>query len=349
MGGDNIKIMIPIILSGILFVSGFGAIAQPFENINKEIKFENIFNSSYNDEIDQYQTELVQNIFLPIGRLDGLFSPPVNFSVAQSFIPQKEILSKVALLVTKNTSTSQPLVLAIREDLTQKNLATIRLNPNEFQNLNYSWIEFDFDDLPVTINKTYYIVAYTANVSENYYIWGANNNYDSYEFGCAWLSIDGETWVNESAINSVQNKFLPFTPRKKPIRFGESWRYKTLESPRNENFTWDMCFITFGRNEPPIVDIISPRNALYIANEELFDFFEPLIFGIIKVIVDAYDHSGIEKVEFYINDVYVGNATESPYTWIWSDRAFFKHFLKVIATDNIGLFTEYEIEVWKFF
>ena len=121
------------------------------------------------------------------------------------------------------------------------------------------------------------------------------------------------------------------------------------QAPLNENNTWDMCFITFGRNEPPVVQIKRPRNAVYIANEELFEFYEPVIFGIIKIIVDVTDHSGVDQVKFYINNDYVGNATESPYTWIWSERAFFKHFLKVSATDTLGLTTEYEIEVWKFF
>ena len=71
---------------------------------------------------------------------------------------------------------------------------------------------------------------------------------------------------------------------------------------------------------------MKPRNALYIANEEIFEFYEPVILGIIKIEIDASDHSRIDRVEFYINDQYVGNVTTMPYSWIWLDRVFFKHF-----------------------
>lgn len=343
------KQFVPIILSGILIISGIGAIALPVENSNNGIQFRNRCNTS-NDEIDQYQTDYVQNIFLPVGRLAESFNSPLNISVAQSFKPQKEVLSKVALLVTKNTTTSQPFVLAIRDELPGENLVTIKVNPDEFENLNLSWVEFDFDDLPVVINKTYYIVSYTANVTENYYIWAANNNFESYQYGCAWMSVDGETWINESVSEAVKyNKLLTSPHEKTPLNNAQPETYLIMNAPINENLTWDMCFITFGRDEPPVVQIKRPRNAVYIANEELFEFYEPVIIGIIKIIVAATDHSGVDQVKFYINNEYVGNATEAPYTWIWSERAFFKHFLKVTATDTLGLTTEYEIEVWKFF
>ena len=68
---------------------------------------------------------------------------------------------------------------------------------------------------------------------------------------------------------------------------------------------------------------MKPRNALYIANEEIFEFYEPVILGIIKIGIDVSDHSGIDRLEFYINDQYVGNATTMPYSWIWLDRVFF--------------------------
>ncbi len=343
------KQFIPILMTGILVIGGIGAIALPVENSNNDIQFRNRFKNSY-DEIDQYQTDYVQNIFLPVGRLADYFQSPLNISVAQSFKPQKEVLSKVALLVTKNTTTSEPFVLAIRDELPGENLAKISVNPDEFENLNLTWVEFDFEDIPVIINKTYYIVSYTANVTENYYIWGANNNFESYKYGCAWMSIDGETWINQSANEVVSYSTLLTNQRgKTPLHNAEPETSIIMEILLNENNTWDMCFITFGRNEPPVVQIKRPRNAVYLANEELFEFYEPFIIGIIKIIVTATDHSGIDQVKFYINNEYVGNATEPPYTWIWSERTFFKHFLKVSATDTLGLTSEYEIEVWKFF
>ena len=344
------KNILSILILGMIVCNGIGAIAVPNDKIHPGIQQNSELQSLYNDELDQYQTDYVENIFLPIGRLPDYFDPPIYSYVAQSFIPKKEILSKVALFVGRNNTTTHPLVIAIRDDLSADNLVSISINASEFIIQDFTWIEFNFDDLPVTINETYYIITYTDNITENYYIWGANNNFESYIDGCAWISPDGKNWVNESVLEGKYSiKLNPKYCRKQLLNNGNSKSIKYSTSPLNDNLTWDMCFMTYGRNEPPKVYIIKPKNALYIANEELFEFFEPVIFGIIKIIVDATDHSGIDVVEFFINDIYVGNARQSPYTWIWSDRAFFKHFLKIVATDTFGLTTETEIEVWKFF
>ena len=63
--------------------------------------------------------------------------------------------------------TVYPLVVAIRDNLTHENLVTASVNPEDVLEFpNITWVEFDFEDIMVTVNETYYIVAYTNNGEE---------------------------------------------------------------------------------------------------------------------------------------------------------------------------------------
>jgi len=93
---------------------------------------------------------------------------------------------------------------------------------------------------------------------------------------------------------------------------------------------------------PPKVKIIKPEKAFYINNKKILPrlFRIPLIIGGITIEADlTNDNSGIEKVEFYINNKLVGNDTTEPYTFCWTrDRVRFIHLylIKVIAYNEDG-------------
>jgi len=191
------------------------------------------------DEVDQSQTVMTENAALPVGQIP-IPENPTNFQVAQSFIPTKEVLTRVELYIGKNSTATYPYVLAVREELTGDDMTLISVDPEDVVTENFGWVEFDFDDVMMTIGQTYYIVSYTENVTDNFYAWGANNESDSYPFGCAWMSIDdGDTWSNESA--SLQQGSV------------ETWFNPAGRGSFNENnVTWDMCFKTYGRgNQAP--------------------------------------------------------------------------------------------------
>ena len=80
-------------------------------------------------------------------------------------------------------------------------------------------------------------------------------------------------------------------------------------------------------------------------------FRRTLILGTIDITVDAIDDYGIEKVEFYIDNVLQATDISEPYTWKWNERMpfRFKHLVKVIACDSIGNIISDEMIVWKFF
>lgn len=104
----------------------------------------------------------------------------------------------------------------------------------------------------------------------------------------------------------------------------------------------------------PFVNITSPVEG-YI-NINIFGLFvlkirsiTTVVIGKIKVIVDALDNqSGLQRVEFYIDDELKSTDTAAPYDWTWSDRGhFFPYTLKVIAYDNYGNNNSDTFKVWK--
>jgi len=226
------KKFLPILVVGILALSGLGAVAFNV-NISKDVK-----QTSFFDELDQSQTVMTENAAVPVGNVP-IPDNPICVQVAQSFIPTKEVLTRVELFIGKNSTATYPLAVSIREELAEDDLTVIDIDPSQVPTETYDWVEIDFDDITVTTGLTYYVVALTENVTDNYYAWGANNISESYPDGCAWFSIDeGDTWTNESASS------YPST--------SEAFNNQGAQPIFGDVVTWDMCFKTYGRdNQPP--------------------------------------------------------------------------------------------------
>jgi hypothetical protein len=151
----------------------------------------------YIDELDQSMT--TQGGVLPVGAAEIVPGVYVNLSVAQSFIPQKEVLTRVQFLMAKNLTTTYPCSFSIRENITGQDLTSIQLGSEQFpydpaHPTNLSWVTFDFPDIWVTPGQTYYMMISTANVTDNFYAVGGNGS-NLYPNGTAYWSLDnGNTW-----------------------------------------------------------------------------------------------------------------------------------------------------------
>ena len=104
---------------------------------------------------------------------------------------------------------------------------------------------------------------------------------------------------------------------------GPLWRFATIETT------------------PPSVEIINPAEGyLYWGWLKIpFPIQNSIVIGEIEVEVDASDPgSGVNKVEFYVNDVLRYTKTTGPYKWEWDESSFglSLYRLKVIAYDNAG-------------
>jgi len=90
-----------------------------------------------------------------------------------------------------------------------------------------------------------------------------------------------------------------------------------------------------------------PSKHLYIFDKEVMPTISgnTIVVGKVTIEVDVYDESGIERVEFYIDDVLKFTDYDEPYSWVWNEFAIGKYGIRVIAYDNAGKKTEDKINV----
>jgi hypothetical protein len=100
----------------------------------------------------------------------------------------------------------------------------------------------------------------------------------------------------------------------------------------------------------PDVEITKPENAIYLFYQMRRSFFWPIIIGPINVEVEASDDDyDIERVSFYVDDVFQADDTSEPYSWKWNKPSLFRHTLKAVAFNSNGNVGIEEIVVSKFF
>jgi hypothetical protein len=230
------KKLLSCIIIGIVVLGGLGVVVTAtHQNRNNPQRYVTT-NSFYEDELDQSMTDYDGT--LPVGY--AILGNYTNLSVAQSFIPQKELLTRIQFLMACNASTSKPCIVAIRDNLTEENLAVCSLAPSEFPVVNgtptedqLEWIDFYCGDIWVTPGQIYYIVIYTKNIIGNFY-WIAGNGTNIYPNGTAFLSVDdGNTWGEFTDVDGcfktygLRETFLEITMKNISF-FGLSYEIKNV-------------------------------------------------------------------------------------------------------------------------
>jgi len=169
---------------------------------------------SWLEGADQYQTE----------RSDYGFIINPEYHIAQEFKPTKEDLTAVALhLFDWDAPSDIEITVHIRESLDGDDLTTITREANvKDYSSGGGWVMFNFDDISLTPEESYYIICYAdGGIVNNSYCWYFVAR-DKYDRGIAWESNDS----------------------------GISW--SDLEDPWNDPLlvNLDLCFITYYQ-EPP--------------------------------------------------------------------------------------------------
>lgn len=97
------------------------------------------------------------------------------------------------------------------------------------------------------------------------------------------------------------------------------------------------CFTTLDNEDPEISILVPSLNHFYFGNLT-FPFLKTFAIGDIEVTVEATDDlSGIERIEFYVDDILMATDYDEPYTWVWSeDTLYDTHILAVSAYDAEG-------------
>jgi hypothetical protein len=104
---------------------------------------------------------------------------------------------------------------------------------------------------------------------------------------------------------------------------------------------------------PPYVALIAPLPGyIYINWRDVFllriPFFMTIVIGNINVVANASDaQSGINRVEFWVNDDLRCTDTTAPYNWTWSEKGIFQETLRVVAYDNAGNQNHTSLTLWK--
>jgi len=298
----------------VLVLSGLGAVA-----IREDDKTQFVDKTVFTlyDELDQYQTEVTEDLTIPIGQIFINETAIFNLQIAQSFIPAKEVITRVELFIIKNITTTYPLIVSIRKELKDQDLVSINIDPEQVPTEDFDWVVANFSDTHLTIGQTYYIVALTENTTENYYGWYGNTTPESYPFGCFWFSIDdGDTWSNESSSSNHNNM--------------AEWIYQNNEPRFDENITWDMCFKTYGReNMAPYAPSIDgqTKGKAGISYEYVFNAVDPDRDDV-KYIIDWGDENS-DKTDFNAS----GNNVTLSHSW--SEKG--TYIIKVKAEDINGL------------
>lgn len=140
----------------------------------------------YGDAIDQYMTE-----FTDFGWLVYPFQ-----WIAQGFTPNMSILTRVEIELFKigKPPSDSEIYIGLWDDLDGEELASIIFTENDFPGTR-KWFTFDFDDMFVDTNHTYYIICLSDVMSLDYgYCWFAVND-NPYPRGDAWISFFGLEWV----------------------------------------------------------------------------------------------------------------------------------------------------------
>ena len=93
----------------------------------------------------------------------------------------------------------------------------------------------------------------------------------------------------------------------------------------------------------PSFKILKPeKGGVYLFNRKIFqtDMEYAIIVGRIEIEVEG----NLSKVEFYIDNRLRYTDYEKPFSWLWDEKAFFKHEIKVIGYDEYGNKGEKKIE-----
>ena len=149
-----------IVIAIICLFIGAGAVPGTTSNIEKDYKeyTYHIENLVLDDQIDQQQTETEDVIDAKVS-----FGKELDDKIivlAQSFKPTLPKLTKVDLLLRKKIS-SNGVTVFIKEDLdSNDSLASIQLENSQISDFPL-WTTFDFDDVDVIPEETYYIVCTT--------------------------------------------------------------------------------------------------------------------------------------------------------------------------------------------
>ncbi|KYK30504.1 MAG: hypothetical protein AYK22_03695 [Thermoplasmatales archaeon SG8-52-3] len=104
--------------------------------------------------------------------------------------------------------------------------------------------------------------------------------------------------------------------------------------------------------QPPKVEIVTPKQGYFhLRGRPLFSILNrTIIYGPVNIEVDVNSTSGVNRVEFYINDKLKENDTIAPYGFRWAPIISGPYTIKAVAYDYLGKNASVDMKVlkWRF-
>lgn len=266
----------------------------------------------------------------------------VEFIGDQSFDPDGEIISYYWDFNDGNTSSLVNPTHTFLSEGTYIVEFTVKDDDNNVDKV-FCEIVLDFQLPPDTPNIPNGPINTFSGVSYSYTVSTLDPDGDKIKYCWDWgdgSEIEWSKFYNSSEVCSMSHTW---------INIGKHFIHVKARDINNAESGWsDSLEVTTQDNEKPILEFITPEKALYMKNKKIIPFFIPIIFGTLEINISAFDSSGISLIEFYIDGEPKLEFLSEPYKYIWSDKSFGKHVLKIVAYDNAGNIAEKEIVVWKF-
>ncbi len=173
-----------------------------------------------------------------------------------------------------------------------------------------------------------------------------------------WQQIRAECSINQSLITCVVSNTYDHDTRNVSLHlpFLGYWYTETGELLKEDSDMYSIDVFpagttqTFLISQEPLlqVEIIRPGDGLYLANKKILPFFVPFAIGSVEIQVEVSEinRSQVDRVEFYVDNELQTVDTEAPYSWVWSQRSFGVHMIKVLAYKNNKSAID-ELKVWK--
>ena len=142
--------------------------------------------------------------------------------MAQSFKPTLKILTRVELLLEKRGNPQGNLTISIRENLSGVDLTSCTIS-NEAITEEGAWTEFNFPDIGVIAEHTYFIILnHDPWIDDNFIWWGETSKFDYYPRGSLW-SWENQNWILYSEEDYCFKTYgMPSAPPYKPTITGET-------------------------------------------------------------------------------------------------------------------------------
>jgi len=110
----------------------------------------------------------------------------------------------------------------------------------------------------------------------------------------------------------------------------------------------DATFTILSDTTPPTVELVKPRNGLYLNDRKIIPSPFTVIIGGVTIEADADDNIGISNVSFYVDGEFKNSSYISPFTWFWDESIIGRHEIKIVAYDAAGNIAIDEQKVWIF-